>query len=56
MHNDDRIRIRHMIDAGRESIAFAAGHCREDLSTNRMLTLSLVKSVEIMGEAASKVT
>lgn len=56
MYNNDRIRIRHMIDAGREAIAFASGRCREDLSTNRMLALSLVKSVEIMGEAASKVT
>lgn len=56
LHSNDRIRIRHMIDAGREAIAFASGRCREDLNSNRMLVLSLVKSVEIMGEAATKVT
>jgi uncharacterized protein with HEPN domain len=45
-----------MIDAGREAIEFTTGRCREDLNTNRMLVLSLVKSVEIMGEAANKVS
>lgn len=56
MRRDDRIRIQHMIDAGREAIGFTAGRCREDLNVNRMLVLSLVKSVEIMGEAAGKVS
>ncbi len=56
MHSDDRIRLQHMIDAGREAMGFALGRCRADLSTNRMLVLSLVKSVEILGEAASKVS
>lgn len=56
MHNDDCIRVRHMIDAGREAISFASGRCRDDLDRNRMLTLAIVKSVEIIGEAASKVT
>lgn len=56
MHSDDRIRLQHMIDAGREAMDFASGHCRAELNTNRMLVLSLVKSVEILGEAASKVS
>lgn len=56
MHNDDRIRLQHMIDAGREAMEFASGRTRSDLNTNRMLVLSLVKSVEILGEAASKVS
>lgn len=56
MRDDDRIRILHMIDAGREAMEFSSGCCRADLNSNRMLVLSLVKSVEILGEAASKVS
>lgn len=53
---DDLLRVRHMIDAAREAIGFASGRRRADLDQDRMLVLSLVKSVEIMGEAASKVS
>jgi uncharacterized protein with HEPN domain len=56
MRNDDCIRIRHMLDAAREAISFAAGRDRSDLDTDRMLLLSLVKCVEILGEAASRVS
>lgn len=52
----DAIRIRHMLDAAKEAVSFAEGHAREDLEHNRMLVLSLVKSVEILGEAAAKVS
>ena len=56
MRKDDQIRIRHMLDAAREAISFMKDKQRSDLDTDRMLVLSLVKSIEIMGEAASKVT
>jgi uncharacterized protein with HEPN domain len=56
MHKDDLIRIRHMLDSAREAISFIKGRKRKDLDKDRMLELSLIKSVEIMGEAASKVT
>jgi len=56
MHRDDVIRLRHMLDAARETLAFAAGKKRGELDSDRMLTLSLIKSIEIVGEAASKVT
>lgn len=56
MQPNDRIRPQHMVDAGRESIGFASGQTRSDLDSNRMLLLSLVKSVEILGEAANKVS
>ena len=52
----DDARLRHMLDAAREAVAFATGHQRADLDTNRMLTLSLVKLIEILGEAANQVT
>ncbi len=56
MRKDDRIRIRHMLDAAREAVSFIKDRKRSDLERDRMLVLSLVKSIEIMGEAASKVT
>ena len=54
MRKDDEIRIRHMLDAAREAEAFAAGRTRRDLDTDRQLVLSLVKEIEIVGEAATR--
>lgn len=45
-----------MLDAAREARLFAKGRGREDLDRDRALMLSLVKEVEIIGEAASKVS
>lgn len=56
MHKDDAIRLRHMLEAARDALSFVAGKTREDLSGDRMLALSLVKSIEIIGEAAGKVS
>lgn len=56
MRKDDLIRLRHMLDAAREAMAFAHNQTRASLDTNRMLTLAIVKSLEILGEAASKMS
>ncbi len=56
MSESDRIRLQHMLDAAREAMSFAAGRTRKHLDTDRMLVLSLVKDLEIIGEAASKVS
>lgn len=56
MHAPDAIRLRHMLDAAREAMSFARGRVRDDLETDRQLLLSLVKEIEIIGEAASQVT
>ncbi len=56
MQSTDLIRMRHVLDASREAVSFIAGKNRQDLDASRMLTLSLVKDVEILGEAASKVS
>ena len=56
MRKDDLIRVQHMLDAAKEAVSFASNRTRADLDRDRMLTLSIVKSVEIIGEAASKVT
>lgn len=56
MTPEDLIRIKHMLDAVKEALAFSRDKRREDLDNNRMLTLAIVKELEIIGEAASKLT
>jgi len=56
MQKDDLVRLRHMLDAAREALSFSSGKSRADLNSDRMLVLSLVKDIEIIGEAASKVS
>lgn len=56
MHPHDLIRIRHMFDAASDALSFAVGRQQADLDKDRQLLLSIVKSLEIIGEAASKVS
>ena len=56
MRKDDLIRLKHMLDAAKEAGSFVSGKKRSDLDANRQLTLALVKDIEIIGEAASKVS
>ncbi len=52
----DAVRLRHMLDAAREALSFIEGKNRSELDANRILVLSLVKEVEIIGEAAYRVS
>jgi uncharacterized protein with HEPN domain len=45
-----------MVDAARESIHFTRNKTRISLDTDRKLVLALIKSIEIIGEAAANVT
>lgn len=45
-----------MLDAANEATAFAANRGRKDLEKDRMLTLALVRSIEIIGEAGARVS
>ena len=56
MLKDNIIRLRHMLDAAREALSFSKNKTRNDLDSDRMLALSIIKSIEIIGEAASTVT
>jgi len=56
MQKNDLMRLHHMLDAVKEAVSFAQNKTRIDLNTDRKLALALVKSIEIMGEAAAKVT
>ena len=52
---DDDIRLRHMLDHAREAIALMQGKTRSDLDDDRVLSLALVRLLEIVGEAAGRV-
>jgi uncharacterized protein with HEPN domain len=45
-----------MLDAAQEALSFVAGKELSDVVRNRQLTLSLIKDVENIGEAASRVS
>ena len=56
MRDEDRIRLKHMIEACEAAVHFVTGRTREDLDRDRMLFFAVVRAVEIIGEAASKVS
>jgi len=56
MPSSDRVRLTHMLDAAREAVGFSESRSREDLDRDRMLCLSLVHLLEIIGEAARGVS
>jgi len=47
--------LRHMLDHAREAVSMVQGRTRTDLDTDRLLNLALVRLLEIIGEAASRV-
>src|SRR2546430_1551903 len=56
MSPDDRTRLRHMVDAMAAAERFIQARSRADLDNDQMLVFALVRSIEIVGEAASRMT
>lgn len=56
MDKTDQIRLQHMLDAAHEARQFVVGIDRSVLDTNRILLLALVRELEVIGEAASRVS
>jgi uncharacterized protein with HEPN domain len=54
-HNDE-IRLRHMLDHAKEAVEMVRGRERDDFNRDRMLQLAIVRLVEIIGEAATRVS
>lgn len=54
--NDDIVRLRHMLDAAREACRFLQGRNPDNLATDTMLNFAIRHAIEIIGEAASKVS
>jgi uncharacterized protein with HEPN domain len=53
---DDLTRLKHIRDAAKEALSFVNNRTREDLDRDRMLSLALVRLIEIIGEAANGVS
>jgi len=54
--HDDSTRLRHMLDHAVEVRQMVRGRSRTDLDQDRQLNLALVRLMEIIGEAAGRVS
>lgn len=52
---DPSVSLRHMRDHAQELVALMSGRSRGDLDSDRVLALAVVRLLEIIGEAASRV-
>jgi uncharacterized protein with HEPN domain len=53
--HDDQVYLKHMLDHAREAVEMVVGKTQADLAQHRMLELALIRLVEIIGEAATRV-
>ena len=53
---EDRVRLRHMVEAGESAVQFVAGRQRADLDEDRILLFAVVRAIEVLGEAASQIS
>lgn len=56
MRDEDRVRVQHMIEAAETAIEFVSGRNRSDLDTDRMLLFAVIRAIEVIGEAGSKIS
>jgi uncharacterized protein with HEPN domain len=53
---DDQVYIEHMLDTANKAIDFVAGLSREDFDNNEQLRLAVTHLLQIIGEAARRVS
>lgn len=56
MKAEDQVRLDHMREAAQAAMSFMAGRTRTDLDADLMLLFAVVRAVEIIGEAASRLS
>jgi uncharacterized protein with HEPN domain len=56
LHDADRNRILHMLEAAQQAVLFIQGRSRSDLDSDAQLRLALLRSLEVLGEAAARVS
>ena len=56
MSPDDLVRLRHMAEAADAALRFSKGRTRADLDADDMLRFALTRAIEIIGEAAGRVS
>lgn len=54
--HEDLVRLRHMLASAQEARLLIHGRRRADLDTNHILELALTRLLEIVGEAANRVS
>lgn len=52
----DRTRLEHISEALKLALQFAQGRKRSDLETDTMLVFAPIRAIEIVGEAASRMS
>lgn len=55
-HEDDVIRVRHMLDFAQKAVRFCAGKSRSDLDKDEMLAMATIHLIEVIGEASRTVS
>lgn len=53
--HDPMVRVHHMLDHAREAVEMVRNRSRQDLDMDRMLNLALVRLMEVVGEAATRI-
>jgi uncharacterized protein with HEPN domain len=53
---DDRLSMQQMLDGACRAAKMSAGRVRTDLDSDEMLQLALTRLVEVIGEAATRVS
>lgn len=56
MQVEDRIRLQHMAEAAQAAQTFVSGRQRADFDQDRMLQFAVMRAIEIVGEAAARVS
>lgn len=56
LRKDDEVRMRHMLEAAEQAVSFVMDRQSADLGKDRMLLFAVVRAIEIVGEAAGKVS
>lgn len=54
--HEDIIRLRHMLDYSQEALSHVEGRLYSDLDESRLLGLALIRLLEVIGEAAARVS
>lgn len=56
MPKDESVYLRHMLDAARKVQVFTEKRQRADLESDEMLSLAIVRLLEILGEASRNIS
>ena len=56
MSPEDRVRLLHMIEATEDAMSFVADKTRPELEQDRKTLFAVIRCVEIIGEAAARIS